>query len=252
MSKEKFSKEKMVSRFEASLEYNEVTILGEVKDILAEYPSRVIAEFTGLDENYIDRIRARREKLSDITLGDFCKIKSMKAVPDWYCPEMYKHKEYGPEVKEEDIKPSAKETPEENCEQPRNDKAENGNTGVFDVAKVYADAAEEAKIKLFGREMLPSTMTLEEMKKCLEENGWTDEFDFDGDETSDSMMLRAFLYRKLTEMTKEIYQAKKDKQKKKDNQPKHKDRSDDKSELAGIQELFDNLFGKGNVFFTKI
>ena len=94
-------------------------------------------------------------------------------------------------------------------------------------------------------------MTLEEMKKCLEENGWTDEFDFDGDETSDSMMLRAFLYRKLTEMTKEIYQAKKDKQKKKDNQPKHKDRSDYKSELAGIQELFDNLFGKGNVFFTK-
>ncbi len=251
MSKENFPKEKMISRFGASLEYNEVTILGEVKDILAEYPSRVIAEFTGLDENYIDRIRARREKLSSITLGDFCKIKSMKAVPDWYCPEMYKDKEYGPDVKEKDTKPSAKETPEENCEQPRDDKAVNGNTGIFDVAKVYADSAEEAKIKLFGRKMLPSTMTFAEMKECLKENGWADEFDFDYDEKSDSMRLRVFLYRKLTELAKEIYQAKKDKQEKKDTQPKHKDESDYKSELAGIQELFDNLFGKGNVFFTK-
>ena len=251
MSKENFPKEKIISRFGASLEYNEVTILGEVKDILAEYPSSIIAEFTGLDENYIDRIRARREKFSDMTLGDFCKIKSMKAVPDWYCPEMYKDKEYGPDVKEENTKPSAKETPEENCEQPMNDKAVNGNTGIFDVAKVYADAAEEAKIKLFGRNMLPSTMTFEEMKECLKENGWTDEFDFDDDEKSDSMRLRVFLYRKLTELAKEIYQARKNKQEKKDTQPKHKDQSDYKSSLVGIQELFDNLFGKGNVFFSK-
>lgn len=231
-------RELVKKRFGTELEYNTLAMFSHVNDVINRYPTRVIAEFTSLDENYINKLKAREERISDISLQTYAELMSIGTIPDWYYAA----------IKIE--KPNSVDRTDSHAEKGKKSicfaSKDGDNTKKLnpDYAKLYDDAAIEAKTKIFGREGLPNTMTIEEMKTTLIKNGWHGEFEFDGDEESDKARLALFLYSKLDNLTKEIYQEKKD------GQLKHEGKSDDWIKNAAWK-LLDDLFGKGNVLHTN-